>query len=177
MKLRNGEVLVIPEVIRTACHSTLVNLYCVYCREIDYVPLGRTSLYHVLSICPASRRTNLRGLDNIATDGSSAIDTLIVILNRLKEHYLDCGKQEELKECEHNLSATKIYLKTDFKLHLQVDDPCPNHCLSFALSDSTDASFQKSCTTDHSLRCDRCSLFPKTMNIMKEFIQILPGLV
>lgn len=38
-------------------------------------PLSSSSLYEILRACAATKRTSLRGIDNIATDGASAFDT------------------------------------------------------------------------------------------------------
>lgn len=72
MKLSSGTLLTIPNVVRTAYHSTLVETYLSYCSETSFDPLCSSSLYKILSECPALRRTNLKGLDNIAADGNSA---------------------------------------------------------------------------------------------------------
>ncbi|CAG2226113.1 unnamed protein product [Mytilus edulis] len=40
--------------------------------------------FEILRVCPASKRTSLRGLDNIATDGSTAFDNLDEVKKQLK---------------------------------------------------------------------------------------------
>lgn len=42
------------------------------------------------------------------------------------------------------------YLKTDFKLNIELDNRCPDHCMKFALSDGT------ICEHEHDWVCNRC---------------------
>ena len=66
INFESGEKVTIPNVVRTACHSHMIKMYETYCKENDFEPLGRSSLFHILRACPASQRKNLHGLDNIA---------------------------------------------------------------------------------------------------------------
>ena len=77
MKLDDGSMITIQEVVRTVLHSTLVKIYMAYCEETDFIPLSRSTLYHILSVCPASKRTNLKGLDNAAADGGNSYDIIL----------------------------------------------------------------------------------------------------
>lgn len=77
MRLEDGSVISIPEVVRTVWHSTLVKIYLAYCEETEFIPLSRSTLYHIMRVCPASRRTNLKGLDNTAADGGNSYDVLL----------------------------------------------------------------------------------------------------
>ena len=96
--MQSGEVVRIPEVVRTTCHSTLVTLYQSSCKESGLIPLSRSSLFHVLSGCPASHRTNLRGLDNIAAGGSMAFDILLSTITDIKRYITDERILTELQE-------------------------------------------------------------------------------
>lgn len=66
---------------------------------------GKSTLYKILSECPASVRKSLEGLDNYVMEGSRAFQTLEEIL---EEH-----KAVDLKA---KLIEAKRYLKTDFKV-------------------------------------------------------------
>ena len=162
MKLKNGEEVTIPEVVRTTGHSTLVSIYQSFCKETDFTPLSRSTLYHILSVCPASHRTNLRGLDNIAADGSAAFETLLSTISDLERHVTDDTTLTELQECKDNLLASKIYLKADYKLHLKQEDTCADHCINFALSD-VDHQWKEPCLHQHEMICDKCELLPQTL--------------
>ena len=50
MKLTNGEILEIPNVVRTVISSRLIGLYQSYCEETGFKPLGRATLYKILEV-------------------------------------------------------------------------------------------------------------------------------
>lgn len=66
-------------------HSNLIKLYNAYCTSINFEPLSESTLYEVLNACSASKRKCLKGLDNIAVDGSSAFDSLSSLVDKLDE--------------------------------------------------------------------------------------------
>ena len=57
-----------------------------------------------------------------------------------------------MKRC---LKSARQYLKTDYKIHLARESPCPHHCRQFALS-SSEPEFHGSCVHQHTVYCDRC---------------------
>ena len=79
MKMSTGLSITIPNVVRTAFHSTLVDTYLAYCQEEGFEPLSKSTLYKILSECPASKRTNLKGLDNIAAEAIHHLKLLLVL--------------------------------------------------------------------------------------------------
>ncbi|XP_052097306.1 uncharacterized protein LOC127732267 [Mytilus californianus] len=174
MHLRNGEVITIPQVVRTACPSTLVTIYQSFCQETDFSPLSRATLFKILAACPASKRTNLKGLDNVAADGALGFETLLSTLASIERYVSDNDKLIQLKECRENLLAAKLYLKTDFKAHIKQKDKCADHCISFALSDPMDQKHQQLCSDHiHDTSCDRCDLFTNTVLEVKNQIRNL----
>ncbi|CAC5413696.1 unnamed protein product [Mytilus coruscus] len=150
LKLSSGEVLQIPEVVRTACHS-------------------RATLFNILSECPASHRTNLKGLDNIAADGVCAMDTLLEIIANFQNSTVH--QNTNFSDIKEKLISYKLYLKTDFKHHLQMKDQCSDQCIQFALSDPTEKKLARSCTDHlHDMKCPRCCLLPDTVIELKRII-------
>ncbi|XP_065925464.1 uncharacterized protein [Magallana gigas] len=85
LKLDSGNTLLIPDIVRTMIHSNLIKLYNAYCTSINFEPLSESTLYEVLNACSASKRKCLKGLDNIAVDGSSAFDSLSSLVDKLDE--------------------------------------------------------------------------------------------
>lgn len=70
--------------------------------------------------------------------------------------YIFLGLQEEAtKDMKRRLKSARQYLKTDYKIHLARESPCPDHCRQFALS-SSDPEFHGSCAHQHTVNCDRC---------------------
>ena len=107
----------IPDVVRTVCNSKIVEMYITYCEEVDFEPLGRTSLFKILKECAASKRTNLRGLDNITTSGIEGFDMLEELVTSLRDAgHLSYDLADGIKA---SLTNSKLYLKTDYKLHIQ----------------------------------------------------------
>lgn len=48
IRLEDGSVISILEVVRTVWHLTLVKIYLAYCEETDLIPLSRSTLNHKL---------------------------------------------------------------------------------------------------------------------------------
>lgn len=110
--------MIIPDVVRTSGHSQIVQMYISYCTDLNFAPLGKSSLFRILTARAASQKTNLHGLDNIAAEGVEAFQSLHEFVNNLK-------KKSSISSNTHNewsttLTASRIYLKTDFKLHIQL---------------------------------------------------------
>lgn len=167
MKLACGEIVTIPEVVRTVCHTTFIKTYRSFCKESSFESLSNSSLYRILQSCPASKRTNLKGIDNIAADGAAAFESLSKLVSDLQQHVVIT---DTLKEILKKIHASKVYVKTDFKLHVQTQDPCPDHCLRFALSDVSNSHLKVNCQHNHNLSCDRCNLLPDAVNELKQLI-------
>ncbi|CAG2241369.1 unnamed protein product [Mytilus edulis] len=137
------ETVSIPQVIRTSCNSELVNMYITICKEQDFSPLSSFNTFKILSSCSAAKKTNLRGLDNIAADGNTAFDLLINVTKELvNKEVLDRDDSDEILS---KLKKSKIYLKTDYKLHVQKNDRCADHCINWALSDTKEKEYAVDC--------------------------------
>jgi len=50
LKLTNGKRVEIPNVVRTVISARLVKLYCSYCDETGFEPLGRTTLFSIIKV-------------------------------------------------------------------------------------------------------------------------------
>ncbi|XP_064621124.1 uncharacterized protein LOC135484023 [Lineus longissimus] len=148
MKLSHGEKLEIQNVVRTTIVSRLIQLYLAYCEEIGFQPLKRSSLFSIIQVCAASQKKSLAGLDNIAAEGSQAFDTLLKVLEVLG----DCGyPHATIEDLNVKIQSARVYLKTDFKLHVSKASQCPDHCIMYALGDGTTP-----CSHKHDLSCQRC---------------------
>ena len=49
------------------------------------------------------------------------------------------------------IQSARVYLKTDYKLHIGEASRVPDHCIMYALADGT-----PSCDHAHDLSCERC---------------------
>ena len=67
------------------------------------------------------------------------------------------------------LRSAKVYLKTDYKLHVTEESPCADHCQACALS-SDEKDFQATCTHQHNIIRERCD---DTKSKLKEISSVL----
>ncbi|CAB4013655.1 Hypothetical predicted protein [Paramuricea clavata] len=67
LKLDSGEQLTMPNVVRTVTRLTMIFKYLEFCKEQNFDPLSRSTLYRILDAREASKRKALQGLDNIAS--------------------------------------------------------------------------------------------------------------
>ena len=84
-----------------------------YCQESGLTTLSRATLLRILSKCAASVRTSVQGLDYVSAAVAEAFDNLCDVFETLG----DVGKgMGWAKKQENNLRASKRYLKSDFKV-------------------------------------------------------------
>ena len=154
VKISSGENLIMPNVIRTVTRSTMVAQYLELCKEESFEPLSQATLYRILEVREASQRKALKGLDNVAAEGTAAFETLDKVVEELQK----AGASPEwIVNIKERLNQGKNYLKTDYKVHCKEDSsPCVDHCRVFALSDGKNDDFKKECEHPHSLQCDSC---------------------
>lgn len=70
----------------------------------------------------------------------------------------------EATELKRDLQNSRNYLKSDYKVHISMDSSVPDHCSTFALSDSIHNFWKRSCEHEHDLECDRCQILKSTLN-------------
>ena len=82
LKLSSGQVISVPNVIRTMVPQRIAKQYVAYCSESDFVPFSERTMLRILSECPASVRKSLQGLDYIAAEGAKSFDDLFELINQ-----------------------------------------------------------------------------------------------
>ena len=111
--LSTQETIKIPNVIRMAIPKRLVKQYHAYCEESGFPALSRSTLLRILSICSASTRKSLQGLDYVTSTGAQAFEELLDVVEKIG----DVGKgMDWAKDVQNRLSAGKRYLKGDYKV-------------------------------------------------------------
>ena len=160
--LESGEVLEMPNVIRTVTRSTMIAQYQQYCKEQSFIPLSRATLFKILEVRAASQRKSLQGLDSTAAEGSEAFQTLKIIVEKL----VDAGVEKSwASNINRQLERGKLYLKTDYKVHCkETESPCADHCRFFSLSDATDNDFLTICCHSHDLVGESCENIKDTID-------------
>ena len=81
--LSSNETIKVPNVIRTMVPERLVKQYLAYCEETGFKGLSRSTLLRILSVCAASVRKSLQGLDYISSSGAEAFDDLCKVAEML----------------------------------------------------------------------------------------------
>ena len=161
LKLESGKKLVMPNVVRTVGRSTMIELYFKQCREEEFSPLGRSTLYRILKVCEASQRKSLQGLDNIAAGGADGFDAKQKVVDILEE---SGANTKWCNNARKGLKSGKQYLKTEYQVHCRdAANPCPDHCRQHALSDQY-AELQVNCDHEHSLVCESCEALKSVLS-------------
>ena len=161
LKLESGEEMVMPNIVRTVARCTIINKYLDFCKEENFTPLSRATMWRILEVQEASQRKSLKGLDNTAADGAEGFEALYEIVDQLEEVGAD---KEWSSQTRKRLKDSKLYLKTTYRDHCQEESACPDHCRVFALSDANDADYQTLCNHEHDHACRDC-------DSLKEVIQ------
>ena len=168
LKLNSGQTLTMPNIIRNVTRSTLIQQYFKHCEEEEVEPLSRATLFRVLEVREASERKSLQGIDNISAEGSNAFEKLRKIVIEMESLGL---ARTWVENSIRKLNNAILYLRTDYSVHCKEQSPCPDHCRSFALSDSKLTCFQNSCNHEHNFFCDRCEELKFVLSEIENIIQ------
>ena len=114
--LSTKQVIMVPNVVRMMIPESIVKQYLTYADECGFTPLSRRTLLRILSVCSASTRKSLQGLDYVSSAGSQAFDDLSDVVDRLGEELMGMTWAREIKE---RLKSAKRYLKRDYKVILK----------------------------------------------------------
>ena len=117
IKLSTNEVVIVPNVVRMMIPESIVKQYLAYAEESNFDPLSRRTLLNILSVCSASARKSLQGLDYVSSNGAQAFDDLCGVAQRLGDDFMGMSWAREQKE---HLKNTKRYLKSDFKVRTAI---------------------------------------------------------
>ena len=113
LHLSSGKVLETPNVIRTMIPQRIVRQYQQYCEETNFKPFSANTMLRILSVCSATVRKSLQGVDYVAADGAKAFDDLCHMVERLEEYGLSAHVGNAW---ERSLKSGKQYLKSDYKV-------------------------------------------------------------
>lgn len=111
LTLSSGQVIQVPNVIRTMVPKRIATQYREYCKEKEFTPLSERTLLRILDECSASVRKSLQGLDTFAAEGGKAFDDIIDLLTTLTS-----ANQRKVADLRESLKTGKLYLKGDYKV-------------------------------------------------------------
>ena len=95
IKLSTKEVAIVPNVVRMMVPESIVKQYFAYAEESNFDPLSRRTLLKILSVCSASVRKSLQGLDYVSSNWARAFDELCDVAQRLRLQGDVMGKRAE----------------------------------------------------------------------------------
>jgi hypothetical protein len=113
LTLSSGQIITVPNVIRTMVPQRIVNQYKLYCEEKSFAPLNDRTLLRILNECSASVRKSLQGLNNFAADGGKAFEDLLDLLETISFFGCDEKNVAKLREA---IKVGKLYLKGEYKV-------------------------------------------------------------
>ena len=116
LKLSSNAELKVPNVVRSLIPEQIVQQYLGYCRDVGFTPMSRSTLCKVLSVCSASTRKSLQGLDYVSTAGVKAFDELEKVVDKLGDDYGKGFTWAKLQK--EKLQLAKRYLKSDYKVRV-----------------------------------------------------------
>lgn len=114
LELSSGEIIAVPNVIRTMIPERIVTQYIQFCTETNFKALSRSTLLRILRECSASVRKSLQGLDYFAAEGTRAFEDLLCIVHDISLLRADGSDWETMMK--DSLKAGKLYLKGDYKV-------------------------------------------------------------
>ena len=115
LKLSTGEIIEAPNVIRSMIPQRIIDQYTEYCKEEDVTPFSHSTMWRILTVCSATVRKSLQGLDYLAADGAKAFDDLGELVQKLESSNKDRGRDWSAF-CQSELKKGKQYIKGDFKV-------------------------------------------------------------
>ena len=85
LTLSTGQVIEVPNVIRTMIPQGMVCHYTQYCQDTGFKPFSHRTTLRSLSECCASVGKSLQGLDYYAAEGTRAFEGLMLLVRKLNE--------------------------------------------------------------------------------------------
>ena len=86
--LSTNKVVTVPNVIRMLIPESIVKQHLAHAEESNFTPLSRRTLLNIFSVCAASTRKSLQGLDYISSAGAQAFEDLTDVAKRLGDHLM-----------------------------------------------------------------------------------------
>ncbi|KAL9954429.1 hypothetical protein ACROYT_G041966 [Oculina patagonica] len=169
LQLSSGKIITVPNIIRTMIPERIVMQYMQYCSENSFKPFSRSTMLRILTECSASVRKSLQGLDYFVAEGARAFDDLASIVEDISSLRADSG--EWASRIKESLKAGKLYLKSDFKVHVDSSARVADHCSVYALSDPTENAFKQRCDHNHDELCDQCQALNSALQEVGEAVE------
>ncbi|KAF1754581.1 hypothetical protein GCK72_021144 [Caenorhabditis remanei] len=139
--------------------------------------MSRSTLFKILEKCKATKREALECVDYFISDALDSFETISQHVKKMMTSgYIDAQTE---KDFDKRLHEAKLYLQTDFKLHLKFESKISDHCIQFALSDSGNSKYASGCqegksSHDHKENfCERCQSVRDIFDDLKKTVEQL----
>ena len=77
------------------------------------------------------------------------------------------GKSIQLK-----IKEVKRYFKADFKVHIDKEENCADHCTTHSLSDPKTEHYKGTCNHNHNIVCERCESLEHVLQEIKYELEL-----
>ena len=81
-KFDNGDCQKIAHAMLVTKYSHTISFYLEACKNSDYNPLSKSSLWRILASIKPSKRKSLGGLDNLTASGINGFETIIKLASK-----------------------------------------------------------------------------------------------
>ncbi|GMR45798.1 hypothetical protein PMAYCL1PPCAC_15993, partial [Pristionchus mayeri] len=170
----DGSKLSIPNTIRLHSNAEIIRMYKKHMEDIGkkHLIISDSVAYGILKKCSATRRHALLCVDYFLADGADAFEDIDDILDTLQGCALLDADMAKL--WKYNVAQSRLYLKTDFRLHLKMESKVIDHCYVHSLSDASDSNFKcQGKDHSHTLRCPRCVTMNSCFNEITSLVNSL----
>ncbi len=172
MRLSSGDVQEVDLFIRHQSQEHTYQLYKKYMEEIQQQSdlLSRSLFLKILQKCPATKRHSVHGLDTYTFAGLEAVDSLMNELTNWHQSGLARKDWADAKKME--LQNVKMYLRSDYKVHVNDASEVSDHCSTWALSDHSNTELQSTCNHNHNFQCPRCEQIEQVISDIRDFVNM-----
>jgi hypothetical protein len=146
LKINEDVTIVMPDVIRLACHKTIILDYFEMCKNENLMALSESTCYKILNACPASFSKCLQGLDNTLAEGLDAFDSIEKLLSHLHKYNVS---QDLISSLQAILKSSRIYLEHGYTKNIEFHSDCADHCANYALTHPKESATEIACLHPH----------------------------
>ena len=165
LNIAKGAMITIPNNIRLANHSKIIDDYKKMCENENLKSLSESTCYKILKDCGASFSKCLKGLDSMLADGMDAFDEIEKILYKLMDYTIE---HDQITALISLMKLSRDYLQFDFKKHISFESTCTDHCAAYALD------FTELCKNHlHTRYCLKCNTLETTLFETEKSIESL----
>ena len=144
-KTDDGEVLIMPKLIRNVQKAELVRMCKSHLKAINKEVPCDVTLFKYLDFMPAATARVMRGINPNQEEAMTSFGVLTDITKRLVNFGL---KGESSRMILTSIQSAHSYIRSRFHYNLQMHSPIKSHCVTYACSDASEL-FGDTCAIEH----------------------------